>query len=61
MDVRRLLRVGRLSVQPVTPAQYARIVAMSETAWEPPAKPKPKAKQKKKSASARRRARNRRA
>lgn len=36
-----LLKQGRLSVQPVAQAEYEHIVALAETAWEPPVKPKP--------------------
>ena len=45
-----LLRQGRLSVQPVSDAEYAHIVKIAETSWEAPPKPKPaknKAKAKK--------------
>jgi len=38
-----LLRQGRLSVQPVTEAEYRHIIALADTPWEPP----PKAKQSK--------------
>ncbi len=42
-----LLRQGRLSVQPVSEAEYAHIVALAETPWEAPPKPKqPKPKTK---------------
>jgi predicted RNA-binding protein with PUA-like domain len=42
-----LLKRGmRLSVQPVTEAEYRRIVAMADEAWEPPPKPKQPAKPK---------------
>jgi predicted RNA-binding protein with PUA-like domain len=40
-----LLRQGRLSVQPVSEAEYQHIVALAETSWEPPPKVK-KPKQK---------------
>ena len=43
-----LLRIGRLSVQPVTPAQFAKIVELAQTAWQAP----PKKPAKKKSARA---------
>lgn len=36
----------RLSVQPVSEAEFARVVAMSEQAWEPTPKAKPKPKPK---------------
>lgn len=43
-----LLRQGRLSVQPVSEAEYEHIVALADTSWTPPPKPKkPKAKAKK--------------
>jgi predicted RNA-binding protein with PUA-like domain len=35
-----LLRQSRLSVQPVTEAEYRHIVALADTAWVPPPKPK---------------------
>jgi predicted RNA-binding protein with PUA-like domain len=44
-DMLVLKRGMRLSVQPVTEAEYTRIVAMGDEAWEPPPKP-PKAKAK---------------
>lgn len=36
-----LLRQGRLSVQPVTEAEYRHIVELAATPWEPPPKPRP--------------------
>jgi predicted RNA-binding protein with PUA-like domain len=42
-----LFKQGRLSVQPVSEAQYEHIVALAQTAWEPPPKP-PKPKKPKK-------------
>jgi predicted RNA-binding protein with PUA-like domain len=44
-----LLRIGRLSVQPVTAQEFARVVELGQTAWEPPPKAKTKTKKKKKS------------
>ncbi len=41
-----LLRQGRLSVQPVSEAEYAHIVALADTPWTPPKKPKKKPKPK---------------
>jgi predicted RNA-binding protein with PUA-like domain len=42
-DMLVLKRGMRLSVQPVTEAEYVHIVTMAETSWEPPPKPpKPK-------------------
>ena len=46
-----LLRIGRLSVQPVTAKQFAKVVELAQTAWEPPP-PAPK-RAKKKSTRAR--------
>jgi predicted RNA-binding protein with PUA-like domain len=37
-----LLRQGRLSVQPVSEAEYQHIVSLAETPWEAPPKPKKK-------------------
>jgi predicted RNA-binding protein with PUA-like domain len=48
-DMLLLKRGMRLSVQPITASEYARIVAMGDEAWEPPPKP-PKPKPKKKPA-----------
>jgi len=46
-----LLRQGRLSVQPVSEAEYQHIVALAATSWEaPPKPPKPKTVVKKKPA-----------
>ncbi len=39
-----LLRQGRLSVQPVSEAEYQHIVALADTPWEPPPRPKKPAK-----------------
>ena len=44
-DMLVLKRGMRLSVQPVTEAEYAIIAAMGDEAWEAPPKPKPKRKQ----------------
>lgn len=41
-----LLRQGRLSVQPVSEAEYQHIVALAETSWEAPPKPKKLVKKK---------------
>jgi len=45
-----LLRIGRLSVQPVTPKQLAKIVELAQTPWQPPAK-KPAAAKKRRRVS----------
>jgi len=39
-DMMVLQRGMRLSVQPVTEAEYTRIVELAQTSWEPPPKPK---------------------
>jgi predicted RNA-binding protein with PUA-like domain len=41
-----LLRASRLSVQPVTPAEYARIVALGKRASKPQPKPEPEPERK---------------
>jgi predicted RNA-binding protein with PUA-like domain len=41
-----LLRQGRLSVQPVSEAEYRHIVELAQTTWEPPPKPPKKKKAK---------------
>lgn len=40
-DMVLLKRGMRLSVQPITEREYARVVAMGDQVWQPPAKPKP--------------------
>jgi len=47
VDMLLLKRGMRLSVQPITESEYTRVVALSETSWEPPPKPPkpPKPKQ----------------